>query len=261
VAVDPRVRKALQAKLGGVSRQAINERAQRLARRLPMSPEDAEYVIAHQQGVPLGRYLDADTLTRISGYVTQLNGVAAQRQSAAPKAKATAKQVVVEIGGIKIDAVPGLTPAHAKEAKIMAEKVYPVLYVFENSVRDVIASVLEANFGADWWEKAVPDPIKKEVAKRMKKEGKEAWHSKRGIPIQHADLPWLADIVSDPNLWPYFKSILPRQNWLDSVIDDMNVSRRVVAHMNPISSDDIKSVENGYRKWVKQLREKASELP
>jgi hypothetical protein len=31
--------------------------------------------------------------------------------------------------------------------------------------------------------------------------------------------------------------------------------------MNPLSTDDIKSVEQGFRKWRKQLQAKEAELP
>jgi len=142
----------------------------------------------------------------------------------------------------------------------MSKRVFPVLYAFENSARDVVTRVLRAALGKDWWDH-VPLEQRNQAAFNKKKEGDEAWHSKRAAPIQFIDLPQLKKIVADPSLWPYFKPIFTRPSWFESVVDDINVSRRVAAHMNPLSDDDIKSMETGFRKWVKQLQAKESELP
>jgi hypothetical protein len=41
----------------------------------------------------------------------------------------------------------------------------------------------------------------------------------------------------------------------------MNVSRRPLAHMNPLSVDDVTDVEVAFRKWVKQLRAVENLIP
>ena len=62
----------------------------------------------------------------------------------------------------------------------MAERVYPTLYIFENSVRDLIEVVLNAACGKDWWTSAVPGAVQKTAEKHKKDEEKDAWHSPRG---------------------------------------------------------------------------------
>jgi hypothetical protein len=247
--------------LGGVSRQALDQRVERLKKRLPMTPDDAVAVIGHEQGVDISRWLDADSLARASGYVGQLKAQATASTKPALRPGAS-KPVYVNVGdGPDVDPLPGMTAAHAREARKMAREVYPLLYVFENSARDVIARVLTAAIGPDWWPRVVPSKVQERAAIRMTAEGQEAWHSRRGAaPIQYVDLEDLAKIVRDGRVWPHFKDLFPRANWFDSVIDDMNVSRRVVAHMNPLAGDDIKSVEQGFRKWRKQLQAKADLL-
>lgn len=263
MAANAKIRKALLAKLK-VTPQALGQRAKRLKTQLPMSSEEAVYVIAHDNGIDISKHLDRETTARISTYVAQLKAVG--QGPAAPAARlrrpAAAKQVSVAIAGFKFGALPGLTESHAKEAKTMAEKAYPLLYVFENSARDLISRVLKAAFGADWWNQVAPKKIRDKAAGRMADEGKEPWHSKRGAhPVYYVDLRDLAIIVRGQQAWPHFESIFPRQNWLDAVIDDLNVSRRVVAHMNPLSSDDVKQIEAGFRRWIKQLQEKQAIIP
>jgi hypothetical protein len=254
------LREAVRQALGGVSRQALEQRADRIRKKLPMTKDDAVAVIGHQQGVDISRWLDESSLSRISSYVAQLTGTAARQPSQSPSRSAKQKSVSIEMAGVRIGHIPGLTASHAKEAQLMAEKVYSVLYIFENSARDLITRLLEAALGSEWWEQ-IPEEVRNQAAKNMKKEGLEAWHSKRGEPIQFVDLPQLKNIVRDRALWPHFKPIFNRETWFDSVVDDMNVSRRVVAHMNPLSADDIKSVENGFRKWVRQLQANETQVP
>jgi hypothetical protein len=43
--------------------------------------------------------------------------------------------------------------------------------------------------------------------------------------------------------------------------NDMNVSRRPIAHMNPLREDDIKNVEQAFRKWRENLEKVADKLP
>jgi hypothetical protein len=45
------------------------------------------------------------------------------------------------------------------------------------------------------------------------------------------------------------------------ITSDMNVSRRVLAHMNPLAADDVKNIEAAFRKWVRQLQAVASLIP
>jgi len=146
----------------------------------------------------------------------------------------------------------------------MAEKVFPALYIFENSARNVIVRVLDARAGKDWWsnQKIVAGSLSREVAKRIAAEKKEGWHSTRGThPIQYVDLTDLPSIVSAPDSWPHFERIFPRQSWVSALFEDMNVSRRVVAHMNPLAEADIRQVEAGFQKWARHLKSIESELP
>ena len=56
-----------------------------------------------------------------------------------PDACAT-KSVSVTIAGLDLTRIniPALKKSHAASAKTMSERVYPLVYIFENSVRDLI---------------------------------------------------------------------------------------------------------------------------
>lgn len=263
---NPVIKDRLLTKLS-IRRQSLDGRTRTLQKRLPMSKEDATYLIAFNEDVKIDDQLDAEILERIGRYHLQLADLSTSKSSS-PSAPTEAfvgrgpRQVVVKLAGIEIDEVPGLTAAHARDAKQMAERAYPILYLFENSARDIITRVLEAALGPDWWDEVAWSDIRAELQNRKAKEGKDAWHSKRGAsPLAYLDLTHLVQLVGKPKVWPHFSSIFPRENWFAGVIDDLTVSRKVIAHMNPLTRDDIEQVEAGFKKWVKQIRAKADLIP
>lgn len=264
MATDPATRAALLKKLGNISPQALSQRVKRLKSRIPISTEDAVYVLAHENGIDISRRLDRETVSRVAGYVSQLKTPAANNTGAAVRTRKPSQAREVVIRGLRIEGLPALSAKHAAEAKRMAEKAYPMLYVFENSARDVITRVLEAAFGSNWWDQVAPKKVRDKAAGRIGQEGDDAWHSVRGAhPINYVDLRDLVTVVNSSKAWPKFggKVLPPRQSWFEGIIDDMNVSRRVIAHMNPLSSDDIKQIEAGFAKWSRQIKSRASDIP
>ena len=171
------------------------------------------------------------------------------------------KTVKVTIAGVDVGTIPALKPQHASEAKVMAEKVYPTVYIFENSVRDLIERVLQAQFGANWWTTAIPGTIQKTAAKHKADEKNDPWHGRRGT--REIDYVFLVDLWAIiKHQWKQFKALFPNQAWVETLIsNDMNVSRRPLAHMNPLSVDDVTNVEVAFRKWVKQLRAVENLIP
>lgn len=261
MATDPTIREAVLKKLGGVSKQALSARAQAIKRRVPMGTDDAVYVIAHGLGIDLSRHLDNETLERVGRHVSRLTPATPPeprgRESASRRAMRT-----ITIRTFEDFELPGLQVAHAAEAKRMAERVYPLLYVFENSARDLIDKALAAGIGKDWWAiLPAAKPMHASVQRRMRDEGIDAWHGKRrDHPLHYIDVGQLPDIVADPMAWPQFAAIFPRANWFAGVVEDLNVSRRVVAHMNPLSEADIRQVEAGFRRWSRQLRARKGQI-
>jgi hypothetical protein len=169
---------------------------------------------------------------------------------------------LVTIGNFDVQQVPGMTATHAKEAKMMAERVYPKLYFFENSGRDLITRVLKDAIGDDWWDKVVLPKVRNKAAGRKADEAKDPWHGKRGAAlIDYLDLSDLPLIVTAPKAWPHFKKFFDRPSWFQELINELNVSRRVAAHMNPLEEDDVKNVEAAFRKWAKLMKAKADLIP
>lgn len=254
-----KIKKALLKKLG-VTPQRLSQLVQKRKAELPMSTEHAVYTLAFENGVDVSKVLGREETAEVRALVAQLrtskpastpavtNGGPARKRSAAKR------DVKVTIAGVDIGTIPALSPTHAKEAKLMAERVYPALYFFENSVRDLIERVLSAPFGPNWWTAAVPGAVQQTAAKHKADEQKDPWHSQRGKrEIDYVFLNELWAIIK--HQWAYFKDLFPDQAWVQTIITrDMNVSRRVLAHMSPLADDDVRNIELKFRQWVKQLK-------
>jgi hypothetical protein len=265
MATHPKIKKALLKELG-VTPQRLSQMVKKRKRELPMSTELAVYTFAFEHGVDIAKDLGNEETAEVRALVAQLRSggspSAPTRTNGATK-KSVARPVTVTIAGVSIGDIPTLKSSHAKEAKAMAERVYPTMYFFENSVRDFIERVLSAKHGKDWWNVAVSSKVRDKAEQFKKDEKKDTWHGKRGRrDLDYLLLPQLWTIIRDK--WKDdFEPLFPQgPAWVQSLIEsDMNVSRRVVAHMNPLEEDDIKGLEASFRKWVKHLKAVEDKLP
>ena len=140
----------------------------------------------------------------------------------------------------------------ADEAISMATKVYPIIYIYENSIRNFILKLLEKKYGKEWWNKSsVSTSIKTKVQKRMSNENRNKWHGKRNThQIYYTDIDDLKNIIT--NNWNDFESYLKTSQFLIIAnIEIIEQSRNVISHNNPLSKDDIDSVTVNFKQWIK----------
>jgi len=252
------LRKALLQKLH-ISSQALYQQAKKLKTKLPMTTEDAIYVIAQREGIYLDKYLDKETVDRIRVLYQQLVPIAeAPVKKTRGKIKYTvAKQRVIKIGKHAEFSDPILPQKKITEAKEMAD-VYPLIYILENSVRELIDRVMTAQFGNNWWNSQAPKHLRKDVSDRMADDKKNSWHQRRGArPIDYLDLKDLPRLMRkiEKIVVP---DIIPSMEWFSQLVDEVYKSRCVVCHMNPLDKNNIQAVQVRFNHWQKQIDAKKS---
>lgn len=256
--------KVLLAKKG-VSPQAISQNIKRLRRKLgALSTEDGWGILAALQGVDVSKYLSPEDVARIRGLVTQVKTLDGQAGPATPRPARrglpASRTATVTVAPALDSADPILPTSVAAEAKMMAEQVYPRVYILENSMRSFIVRILEAAHGKKWWDTKVPEKIRKAVAFRMTTDERMHWHGKRGAhPIYYSDFSHLAQIV-EAN-WSDFANFLPSKGFFTQKVEELNVSRRVVAHCNPLSKHDQQRLQVYSRDWENHVTGIAASLP
>jgi hypothetical protein len=260
------LREDLQKKLDVGDRQLRRLIASKAAE-LPSTNDQALFVLAHENGMRLSNYLTAGQIAEVRNLVQGGRSVAAPRprsngRTTQTRRKAAPRGIAMTVGTEKYGEIPALKSAHATEARTMAERVYPYLYVFENSVRDLIELVLKSKYGDEWWTKAVPLKIRDAADDLKEQEKKDTYHGKRGRrDLDYLLLTHLWKVIN--HKWKDFEPLFPPgKHWVQSMIEnDMNIARRPIAHMNPLEDDDIKNVEGTFRKWVRNLQAVADKPP
>lgn len=136
------------------------------------------------------------------------------------------------------------------EAKRMA-KVYELLFCFENSVRELIEDRLKEAYSIEtWWNEGVPESIRREAEKLKSKERKTPWHGPRGgTLLAFVDFPILAQIITEK--WEHFEDLLGKPEWVEHLFDEMNQSRRAIAHTGVLSQFDVERMELRVRDWLR----------
>lgn len=256
------LRKALLEKLD-VSPQRLSQRVKKLKKQCAMTTEDATYVIAHQVGIPLDKYLDKETIDRVRNLQSTLSPTIVS----SPVGKATGKrrtgtedkQRVVIIGGEFKLTDPILQQRKLLEARDMAA-IYPFLYVLENSIREVIERVMTRRYGDKWWDSKAGD-LKKAVNKRTSDEERNMWHQRRGArPIDYLDFAKLPILVEQVEK-DFVPDIIPSIGWFKHFVDEVYKSRCVVCHMNPLDNTNIQSVKVKFTQWQRQVEGKKDLIP
>ena len=111
------------------------------------------------------------------------------------------------------------------------------MYIFENSVRNVVSIVMQNEYGEDWWELKVKDKIKDAVKIRQAEEKQYPWHSQRGAaPIYYTDISDLRTIINTYN--KVFKKIFGKIPQVELWIEEIEKTRNILAHNNPVSKKD-----------------------
>lgn len=226
-----------------------------------MPTDIATYIVAHREGLRINKYLDSETLQSVAEWEAKVAAKepAAASGAAAGQAKERSRAVVVREAKIADVKVPqgSLTQKHIADAQKMAE-VYPVLYVFENSVREFVDGHLTKAYGANWWDepKLVPKDVRDTVEHVRKAEAINRAHTSRNArPIYYTMLGDLVNIVvSEKGNKVFKKPMFPRATWFPELVQSAEVTRNIFAHMNPLQKRDIRRLEDALGIWLDQTK-------
>lgn len=240
-----------------ISPQALSQQCQKLKKEIPMTTEEAVYVIAQRNNIILDKYLDKETVERVRVLYQQITSISqAPVKRRRTKAEGTlGKQRVIKIGkGFKLTD-PLLPRKKLVEASEMSD-VFPYLYVLENSIREFIDIIMTTKYGDNWWNSQAPKPLRDDVSGRMTNDKKHSWHQRRGArPIDYLDLKDLPRLVGKIEKM-VVPNIIPSLEWFKQLVEEVYKSRCVVCHMNPLDKNNIKAVEVRFNHWQKQITEK-----
>jgi hypothetical protein len=260
---------ALQKHLG-ITRRGVNLRREKIQTTLGMPDDIALYIAAQRAGLRIHRWVkDADVLEQVASFDARLTakegGTSQVTTTPAAKAKrnggAERKSAAFALDKIKVPSGV-LSEKRQREAVEMATKVYPLLYAFENSVREFIDGHLTATYGPEWWDepKLVSTDVRRTVEISRKAEAENRTHSARNArPIYYTTFGDLVAIVlSEKGAKVFKRPLFPRPTWFPELVKASEHTRNIVAHMNPLERQDLQRLEVDFRDWTNQI---AGHLP
>jgi hypothetical protein len=129
-------------------------------------------------------------------------------------------------------------------------KVYPDLYILENSLRKIILQTFVKD--ENWWEKRVPTKIK-DYAKRIEEDEKRyKWRYKGGEnPLYYVTLEHLLKIIMAN--WKEFKYIRDQEK-LKVWVEELIPIRNLIAHNKRIHKTDGKQVQLNVDKILRLIK-------
>ena len=129
---------------------------------------------------------------------------------------------------------------------------YLAFYCLENSIRELITERMTENHGSDWWNTKAPAGIREKVAKRQEAEGDNRWHISRGAgDLYYTDFGDLKSILQSS--WTDFSDLFPDQNWVLSRMTELEASRNIIAHMNPLDDRENGRLKLYLQDWTRQV--------
>lgn len=241
----------LKKKFSGITVQRIYQKIEDIKKKYRIIDRDiAAYALAFENDIKIEKWLDPSIVDKVQ---TAIHRVPAEIAVGREKKKSNSSSyTTVKFSEPTLN--ESILPKQITQEALKMAKVYPIIYVFENSIRYVIQKTMEMNHGSDWWNNTVPRKIREKVSSRIADEDKNKWHGKRGAhEIFYTDIEELGDIIS--NNWQDFEKYFPDQSWIKTTIAKIGTSRNIIAHNNPLSDDDILAVKVHYRQWHNQIKD------
>lgn len=144
---------------------------------------------------------------------------------------------------------PQFDEALRAEARSMA-KHYEIFYCLEKSIRQLIVDIFENSGTPDWWEHLVPDAVKINVKKSIKREKEAAVTPRSSDPIDYTTFGELGEIIKAN--WSLFGGVVFNDlKAMEKVMSALNSLRNPIAHCSPLAEDEVLRLELALRDWFR----------
>lgn len=135
------------------------------------------------------------------------------------------------------------------EAKRMSQH-YEVFYCLEKSIRQLIVDIFVATGDPDWWTNMVPEAVKQNAQKSIKREKEAAVTPRSSDPIDYTTFGELGEIIKSN--WSLFGGVVFNdQKAMEKVMAALNSLRNPIAHCSPLADDEVLRLELALRDWFR----------
>ena len=145
---------------------------------------------------------------------------------------------------------PQFTERLRIEAERMSEN-YVIFYCLENSIREIITQRLEEEYGQDWWNKAVPESVRKNAEANRKKEMASGVTPRSTEFIDFTSFGELGEVIKTNG--EIFGDMFRDVRAVERVLSTLNTLRAPIAHCKALAEDEESRLHLGLRDWFRQM--------
>jgi hypothetical protein len=145
---------------------------------------------------------------------------------------------------------PQFTERLRAEASRMSTN-YAIFYCLENSIREILTQRLEEQHGEDWWNLAVPEPVRKNADGNRKKEKSSGVTPRSTELIDFTNFGELGEIIKAN--WDIFGDMFRDVRAVERVLATLNTLRAPIAHCTSLAPDEELRLHLGLRDWFRQM--------
>jgi hypothetical protein len=148
------------------------------------------------------------------------------------------------------DYYPQFAHALRIEAARMARH-YEVFYCLEKSIRNLVAETLKAAHGETWWTKCVPQSVRDNVQKNVRREIDSGITLRSETEIDFTTFGELGEIVR--NNWTDFGSTFSSEKAFTKIMTSLNMLRAPIAHCCPLADDEVLRLQLTVKDWFRLM--------
>jgi Swt1-like HEPN len=142
-------------------------------------------------------------------------------------------------------------PEHIRrEAEGMARH-YEIFYCLETSIRQLIADRLREEVGTDWWEKSVPEEIRKNAEDNRRRDSETGMTPRSDEIIDFTTFGELGQIISANS--KIFGDTFRDLKAVSRVLSSLNSLRSPIAHCCPLAEDEVSRLQISLKDWFRQM--------
>jgi hypothetical protein len=136
-----------------------------------------------------------------------------------------------------MELVQDISPSLGNEARAMAES-YVILHALENALREFVRERLKEKYGAEWWDRGVPQRIKTSTERNKLKELSSPWHD-----VKPADMPSYTTFEDLQGIiqsnWDIFDRYFHDQAALVGRLKELEIPRNTIVHNRILEDSEI----------------------
>jgi hypothetical protein len=142
-------------------------------------------------------------------------------------------------------------PEHIRREAAAMARHYEIFYCLESSIRQLVVERLKEESGPEWWEKSVPEQIRKNAEHNRKRESELGMTPRSDNMIDFTTFGELGQIISTNDT--IFGDTFRDLKAVSRILSLLNSLRAPIAHCCPLAEDEVARLDISLKDWFRQM--------